>query len=54
MRPHHVGSDWPACRLRTEHSGWFEAAELLAEGASASERTQIFGSNAASLYRLNL
>ena len=47
------GSDWPVCRLRTEYSGWFAAAECLTEGVSASERAQIFGGNAARFYRLN-
>ena len=48
------GSDWPVCRLRAEYSGWFEAADHLTGGLSASERAQIFGGNAARFYRLDL
>ena len=48
------GSDWPVCRLSTECSGWFEAADRLTGGLPASERPQIFGGNAARFCRLDL
>lgn len=46
------GSDWPVCRLETEYSDWFEAAQSLCGDLSAAEHTDVFGGTAARFYRL--
>ena len=48
------GSDWPVCRLRTEYSGWFEAAHCLSAGLTDPERALIFGGTAVEFYGLDL
>ena len=46
------GSDWPVCLLRAGYEQVVGAAELLAAGLSADERTAVFGGNAKTWYRL--
>lgn len=46
------GSDWPVCTLSATLKQWVEAAELLCDGASESDRRKLFYENAARVYRL--
>ena len=44
------GSDWPVVTLACDYRRWFETAEALLAGLSATEREAVFGGNAARIY----
>lgn len=46
------GSDWPVLTLAASFGGWVEVTELLLDGLSASERTQILAGAAQRFYGL--
>ncbi len=48
------GSDWPVCRLAGSYMQVTEAAEALTEALTPEEKAQVFGGNAARIYRLDL
>jgi L-fuconolactonase len=47
------GSDWPACLLAASYSEVAAVAEHLTSGLTPSERSGVFGGNAAHWYRLD-
>jgi L-fuconolactonase len=48
------GSDWPVCLLAAEYGQVLELIEAYTEALSASERTAVFGGNAAGFYGLKV
>lgn len=46
------GSDWPVLTLVSSYEAWHEAALALLSDLGEVQRAAVFGSNAASLYRL--
>ncbi|WP_395451265.1 amidohydrolase family protein [Aminobacter sp. UC22_36] len=46
------GSDWPVLTLAASFGGWVKVTELLLDGLSASERTQILAGAAQRFYGL--
>jgi L-fuconolactonase len=46
------GSDWPVCRLKTEHSQWLETVRNLASELTSDEQDQFFAANAIRAYNL--
>ncbi|MFG1925986.1 amidohydrolase family protein [Cryptosporangium sp. NPDC048952] len=48
------GSDWPVCLLAAPYADVTQAAETLTSDLSSTERAQIFGTTAASVYRLTV
>jgi L-fucono-1,5-lactonase len=46
------GSDWPVCLLAAGYERWFEAAQALTAGLTATEREAVFGGTAAGFYGL--
>ena len=46
------GSDWPVCLLRGSYSQWFDAAHILTNHLSLSDKSKVFGLNAARFYGL--
>ena len=47
------GSDWPVLRLRTEYVDWHAMAHQLTDHLDAAAKTAIFGTTAATFYRLD-
>jgi len=48
------GSDWPVCKLRTDYSGWFNAATSLTDGLNLTQKQNIFYNNAIKFYKLKI
>ncbi len=46
------GSDWPVCTLTSSLSNWVAATHAITAGCSASERAQLFETNAKRIWRL--
>ncbi|WP_425071278.1 amidohydrolase family protein [Sagittula sp. S175] len=47
------GSDWPVLRLRAEYADWHTLAQRLTDHLDAAAKTAIFGTTAATFYRLD-
>jgi L-fuconolactonase len=47
-----VGSDWPVCLLAADYAAVIELAKSLVAGLSEVERTAVFSSTAAGVYRM--
>jgi L-fuconolactonase len=46
------GSDWPVCLLAATYAKWFQMAQSLLAGLSASEKELVFGGVACKVYSL--
>ena len=48
-----AGSDWPVCLTASSYAGWWAVLDEYFSAFSASEKENIFGTNAASFYHLS-
>jgi L-fuconolactonase len=48
-----AGSDWPVCLLATSYQRWWNALHEYFSTFAEDEQRQIFGTNAATIYRLS-
>lgn len=48
-----AGSDWPVCLLATSYNRWWNTLNEYFSTFANDERSQIFGANAATVYRLS-